>query len=286
LSTSSEPVDWDALRYQALNEDLGENQRWSTWADVDRTQARGPQPWPDWLVTSQAAIDTDLGVLKTGKEADVFLLERAVPGGESCLLAAKRYRTTDHRLFTRDGGYTDGRRVRRSRDNRAIAAKTDYGRQLGALQWANTEFVTLKALYAEGVPVPYPVQIQGREILMEFIADATDSSWTAAPRLVQTDPAADELQHLWEQVVTAMCQLARLQVVHGDLSPYNVLVRSDATGPQLVIIDVPQVVDLVANPNAVDFLHRDCRTMADWFARKGLQVDADALLAEVLGHAW
>lgn len=283
MSSPSEPVDWDALRYQALNEDLAENQRWSTWADVARTEARGPKPWPDWLVTSQAAIDTDLGVLKTGKEADVSLIERAVLGGESCLLAAKRYRTTDHRLFTRDGAYTEGRKVRRSRDNRALEGKTDFGRRLGALQWANTEFATLKLLYSEGVPVPYPVQIQGSEILMEFISDAD----AAAPRLVQTDPDADALQSLWDQLVQAMCRLARLELVHGDLSPYNVLVQPAPGGePRLVIIDVPQVVDLVANPNAVDFLHRDCRTMADWFARKGLQVDADALLAEVLGHAW
>lgn len=283
-SATSETVDWAALRYQALSEDLAENQRWSTWADVARTEARGPKPWPDWLVTSQAAIDTDLGVLKTGKEADVSLIERAVPGGASCLLVAKRYRTLDHRLFTRDGAYTEGRKVRRSRDVRALEGKSDYGRRLGASQWATTEFATLKLLYAEGVCVPYPVQIQGSEILMEFISDAAPA--TAAPRLVQTDPDADTLRSLWEQLVRAMCQLARLQVVHGDLSPYNVLVQPDAAGPRLVIIDVPQVVDLVANPNAVDFLHRDCTTMATWFVRKGLQVDADALLAEVLGHAW
>lgn len=291
-STRPDPIDWDALRYQALNEDLAEDQRWSTWGDVARTEARGPKPWPGWLVTSLAAIDTDLGVLKTGKEADVSLLERAVPGGESCLLAAKRYRTTDHRLFTRDGAYSQGRKVRRSRDNRAVERKTDYGRQVGAWQWANTEFATLKLLHSEGVCVPYPVQIQGSEILMEFISDAAGSGSpgagpaVAAPRLVQTDPDADELRCLWDQLVQAMCRMARLQLVHGDLSPYNVLVQSSAAGPRLVIIDVPQVVDLAANPNAVDFLHRDCRTMADWFARKGLQMDADALLAEVLGHAW
>ena len=84
-------VDWAALQYIALSEDLGSDQRWSTWRSVDRS-SRGPKPRPGWLVTSEAALDTELGLLKTGKEADVFLIERAVPGAESCLLAAKRYR--------------------------------------------------------------------------------------------------------------------------------------------------------------------------------------------------
>lgn len=84
-----------------------------------------------------------------------------------------------------------------------------------------------------------------------------------------------------------MITFGSLQLVHGDLSPFNVLVRGmDGLEPELVIIDVPQVLDLVSNPNGVDFLHRDCRNLADWFVRKGLPVDADVLLAEVLGAAW
>jgi RIO kinase 1 len=78
-----------------------------------------------------------------------------------------------------------------------------------------------------------------------------------------------------------------LGVVHGDLSPYNTLVAgADRLQPRLVIIDVPQLVDLVANPNAIDFLHRDCTNMAQWFTTKGHPVDADELLADLLGHAW
>lgn len=78
--------------------------------------------------------------------------------------------------------------------------------------------------------------------------------------------------------------------MHGDLSPFNLLVAGfeppGEAEPELVVIDVPQVVDLVANPNGVEFLHRDCRNLADWFVRRGLDVDGDALLAEVLGAAW
>ncbi|AQX15801.1 MULTISPECIES: RIO1 family regulatory kinase/ATPase domain-containing protein [Tessaracoccus] len=78
-----------------------------------------------------------------------------------------------------------------------------------------------------------------------------------------------------------------VHLVHGDLSPYNTLVAGiDDDEPRLVIIDVPQLVDLASNPYAFDYLHRDCTNMADWFTRAGLAVDPDDLLGEVLAHAW
>ena len=163
------PFDTD-LNYTYLDE-LPDGQRWSTWSSVVKS-AHGPEPRPDWVITDDGAIDTELGVLKTGKEADVFLVERAVPdvtGTSSSLLAAKRYRSADHRQFHRDSSYTEGRRVRRSRDARAMAKGTAYGRQASAGQWAQHEFAALSSLWSAGVPVPYPVQIDGTEILMEFI---------------------------------------------------------------------------------------------------------------------
>ena len=254
-----------------------------------RTTLRRPRPWPDWLVTSSAAIDTELGVLKTGKEADVFLVERAVPDDpdQACLLAAKRYRTADHRLFRRDGAYTEGRTVRNSRDGRAMAGKTDFGRAVEAGLWAQAEWSGLKRLFEAGVPVPYPVQIDGREILMEFIADPDSGESVAAPRLHQVRPAPDPAGRAVRPAARGPATDGRLGVVHGDLSPYNTLVAgADRLQPRLVIIDVPQLVDLVANPNAIDFLHRDCTNMAQWFTTKGHPVDADELLADLLGHAW
>ena len=278
------PFDWDDLTYRALAEDVGDNQRWSTWGSVERS-CRGPQPLPDWLVTSAAAIDTDLGVLKTGKEADVVLVQRAVPNepDQSCLLAAKRYRDTDHRLFQRDAGYTEGRRVRNSRDSRAMAARTAFGRTLAAGLWAAAEWSSLNRLHAAGVPVPYPVQLDGTEILLEFIADGS----AAAPRLQQLRPRPQQVQELYEQLLEAMHAMTALGVVHGDLSPYNLLVAEpESDRPRLVIIDVPQLVDLIANPNAVGFLHRDCTNVARWFSSRGRPVDPDELLAELLAHAW
>ena len=95
--------------------------RWSTW---DGT-LHGPQPRPEWVRTEYGAVDTELGMLKTGKEADVFLVRRAVPDTDRIsMLAAKRYRDGDHKLFHRDAGYLEGRRVRRSREMRAMTNRT------------------------------------------------------------------------------------------------------------------------------------------------------------------
>lgn len=248
--------------------------RWSTWDGAEH----GPAPHPAWVITEHAAVDTELGVLKTGKEADVHLVERAVPGlGRRALLAAKRYRTAERRLFHRDAGYREGRRVRRSREMRAMARRTAYGRDLLAGQWAGAEFAALALLWADGVAVPYPVQVSGTELLLEFIGTPDGA---AAPRLAQLSPRPAELCDLWHQLVGALRGLARHGLTHGDLSAYNVLVHDG----RLVLIDLPQVVDVVANPQGPAFLARDVARIADWFAARGLPPDtgtADTLLAEL-----
>ena len=139
-----------------------------------RRSRRGPTAPnhdPTGSSPTDAAVDTELGVLKTGKEADVFLIDRSVPGDptRTSLLAAKRYRSTEHRQFHRDAGYTEGRRNAASRDNRALAKKSAWGKQVASGAWAHAEFSSLTMLWSAGVPVPYPVMIDGSEILMEFI---------------------------------------------------------------------------------------------------------------------
>ena len=254
---------------------LPEGDRWSTWDQSTPTE-RGPKPHPKWLVTDLAAVDYELGVLKTGKEADVFLVRRGVPGTDrSCLLAAKRYRDATHRQFHRDAGYLEGRRVRESRINRAVANRSSFGRGAIAGQWANAEFNALVQLYNARVPVPYPVQIVGTELLLEFIGDPDG---TGAPRLAETRPDAAQLTSLWNQLVEAMGTLAGAGYAHGDLSPYNLLVHDG----RLVMIDLPQVVDVVANPGGRGYLERDAKNVATWFVRAG-HPDADPeLLANLL----
>ncbi|MFY1693704.1 serine protein kinase RIO [Plantactinospora sp. WMMB782] len=262
--------------------DVGD--RWSSWDQA----VHGPEPYPDWLVTELAATDTELGVLKTGKEADVHLVRRAVPATDrSCLLAAKRYREPEHRLFHRDAGYLEGRRVRRSRENRAMAGRTAFGRQMIAGQWAAAEFAALSRLWELGrdlgsVAVPYPVQLNGTELMLEFVGDPVQGE--AAPRLAQLRPDPVPLRRLWDQLVDALVVLARAGLAHGDLSPYNLLVH----GERLVLIDLPQVVDVVANPSGREFLARDVRVVAAWFAARGLPgelVDPDVLTGQLLREA-
>lgn len=261
-------------------------QRWSTWLSVEPL-SRGPEPRPDWVVTSQAAVDTELGVLKTGKEADAFLLERAVPGaedqpGSSVVMVAKRYRGEEQRSFHRSAAYTEGRTVRNTRDNRAMAKKSTYGRSVAAGQWAWAEFQALSRLWSLGLPVPYPVQVDGTEVLMEWITVEGEEAAETAPRLAQTRPDADLLGSYFEQLREAMATMVQAGLVHGDLSPYNIL----AAGERLVVIDLPQMVDLIGNVNGMDFLLRDCRNMCTWFRARGLEVDEHDLYAELLAHAF
>ncbi|HNM96386.1 MAG TPA: RIO1 family regulatory kinase/ATPase [Marmoricola sp.] len=270
---SSFTLDW--IEY----DDPGDGQRWSTWGSVEPL-CRGPEPRPEWVVTSAGAIDSELGILKTGKEADVHLIERADPVDpeRGVVMAAKRYRSPEHATFQRSSAYTDGRRVRDSRVMRAMARKTEFGREVSAGQWAIAEWGSLNRLWQLGMSVPYPVQIDGTEILMEWISVDGDS----APRLAQMRPGRVTLDNYWSQVLDALRLLASEGLVHGDLSPYNIL----AAGERLVFIDLPQVVDLFANPHGHDLLHRDCRNVVSWFAARGLDLDADDVFATVAAAAF
>jgi RIO kinase 1 len=248
-----------------------EGDRWSTWDGAEH----GPLPRPGWVITEHAAVDTDLGVLKTGKEADVHLLERALPGTDRrALMAAKRYRTAQHRMFHRDAGYLEGRRVRRSREMRAMATRTAFGRDLLSGQWANAEFGALTRLWQSGVPVPYPVQLSGTELLLEYLGS---DDGEAAPRLAQLRPEPDELSDLWIQLVEALLGLARLGLAHGDLSAFNLLVHDG----RLVVIDLPQVVDVVGNPNGAQYLARDVQRIGEWFTARGHVCDPEGLLEDL-----
>ncbi|HZW42901.1 MAG TPA: RIO1 family regulatory kinase/ATPase [Dermatophilaceae bacterium] len=266
-----------------------------TWSSWDGAQ-HGPNPRPDWVITDLGAVDEDLGIIKSGKEADVHVVRRWVPGGRATdtdnaadtavtadtagggsLMAAKRFRDSDHRMFHRDAGYLEGRRVRRSREMRAMARRTDFGKQMISSQWAFAEFNALNELWSAGLPVPYPVQISGTEVLMEFIGDGVQ----AALRLAQTRPEPALVGDLFDQCRVAMSELALRGWAHGDLSPYNVLLHHD----RLVFIDWPQIVDIIGNPRGPEFLQRDCHNMCAWFVSRGLAVDEEDLFGDLMAAA-
>jgi RIO kinase 1 len=269
--------------YDTYADTLGAGQRWSRWEDLEALM-KGPEPRPDWVVTSSGAIDTELGVLKTGKEADVFLVEREDPhrAGGAVVMAAKRYRDTDHRTFHRAAAYTEGRSMKRSRDNRALKRKSTWGKLVAAGEWANSEWEALRRCWELGLPVPYPVQIDESEIMMEWITVTVDGETDTAPRVAQVRPERDLVESYYEQLRDALATLVQAGLVHGDLSPYNTL----AAGERLVIIDLPQMVDLVGNPLGMDFLLRDCANMCGWFRSRGLEVDEQELFGDLMAHAF
>jgi RIO kinase 1 len=287
LFASSEAASFDASPFEALETELsfadvepGEGQRWTTWPSITPSE-RGPEPRPGWVVTSAGALDTEHGILKTGKEADVFLLERAVPGdpAQRTLLAAKRYRTAEHRSFQRSAVYTEGRSTRNTRDTRALAKKSSHGREVAAARWSFAEFEALCRMWELGAPVPYPVQVNGTEVLMEFVGDADG---TAAPRLAQVHGDRDELRDFYAQVVDLMRTFAAAGFAHGDLSAYNLLVHEG----RVRVIDLPQIVDIIANPQGLDLLHRDCVNICDWFTRRRVECDAEELFAELVAASF
>ena len=251
-----------------------EGEAWSSWDGAQH----GPNPRPDWVITDLGAVDEDLGIIKSGKEADVHVVRRWVPGSEAGVyMAAKRFRDSDHRMFHRDAGYLEGRRVRRSREMRAMARRTAFGKEMISSQWAFAEFNSLSELWSLGLPVPYPVQISGTEVLMEFIGDGEQ----AAPRLAQTRPEPDLLVDLFEQFRVIATALAVRGWAHGDLSPYNVLLHED----RLVVIDWPQIVDIIGNPRGPEFLQRDCHNMCAWFVSRGLVVDDEEIFGDLMAAA-
>ena len=120
------------------------------------------------------------------------------------------------------------------------------------------------------------MQVDGTELLMEFIDDGEGRCRTTARPGAAAE--ATMLGQYFEQLRDGMRELARAGLAHGDLSPYNVL----AQGERIVMIDLPQVVDIVGNPKGMDFLMRDCHNMATWFAGRGLEVDEQELFADLL----
>jgi RIO kinase 1 len=265
---------------EAIDDTPDEGSRWSTW-DQSTPLERGPRPHPDWLVTELAAVDTELGVLKTGKEADVFLVERGIPGTDrSCLLAAKRYRDSEHRMFHRDAGYLEGRRVRESRTNRAMSSRTAFGRQVIAAQWAAAEFGALCGLWQLGVPVPYPVQILGTEVLLQFLGSADGSE--AAPRLAQLRADTADLPDLWRQLVEAMSLMAR-----GGACPRGP-VRVQPARPRWTVGGHRPAPGgrRHLQPQRPGVPGRDARNVAGWFASHGVpEADGDELTALLLADA-
>lgn len=203
----------------------------------------------------EAVIDAVTRQLKSGKEASVYVVRC---GSE--IRCAKVYKDMAQRSFQQRAQYQEGRKVRGSRDARAMAKSTRYGRKEQESAWKNAEVDALYRLVAAGVRVPRPFGFFNGVLIMEMV---TDAAGNAAPRLgeVEFSPeiARDHHRFLIGQVVRMLCT----GLIHGDLSEFNVLV--DAQGP--VIIDLPQAVDAAGNNNAFAMLERDVKNITDTLGR-------------------
>jgi RIO kinase 1 len=237
----------------------------------------GPRPTPEWVITSDAARQVDLGILKSGKEADVHLVERRHCDAVN-LLAAKRYRKFEERLFRNDARYRSARRTGESRLDKAVARGNRAGMAFRARLWLATEFDALCRLWSEGVPVPYPVQKLDNELMLELIGSAEQ----IAPRLIHGGLDRPGLNRAWSQLVEAMHAMVHCGVVHGDLSAYNILWDQG----RIVIIDFPQSVDPIAHPEGISLLDRDVTNVTNWFGRRGVECDASELFDSLLREAF
>lgn len=198
-------------------------------------------------------VDEVISRLMSGKEADVYVVRC---GDE--IRCAKVYKEAAKRSFKQAVVYQEGRRVRSSRDARAMEKGSKYGRQQHEEVWQNTEVDALFKLAAAGVRVPRPYVCLDGVLLMELV---TDADGNVAPRL--NDVALSREQALADhaRVIRYVVRMLCAGLIHGDLSEFNVLV--DEEGP--VIIDLPQVVDAAANNQAKAMLERDVDNMRNYY---------------------
>src|SRR6266446_5149358 len=206
-------------------------------------------------LVDDGVIDSVVRQLMSGKEAMVFVVRC---GAE--VRCAKVYKEADRRSFRQAVDYTENRKTKNSRQARAMAKGTRFGREAQERAWQSAEVDALYRLAAAGVRVPKPYNFHEGVLLMELVTDALGE---AAPRLndVELTPEVARVFHrlLIKEVVRMLCA----GVIHADLSEFNILVDSD--GP--VIIDLPQAVDAAGNNHAARMLERDVNNLRTYFVR-------------------
>ncbi|WP_028311958.1 PA4780 family RIO1-like protein kinase [Derxia gummosa] len=206
-------------------------------------------------VIEEGLVDSVVRQLMSGKEATVYVVRC---GDET--RCAKVYKEATARSFRQAVDYTENRKVKNSRQARAMAKGTRFGREAREEAWQNAEVDALFRLASAGVRVPKPHLFHDGVLLMELV---TDAEGNAAPRLndVQFTPEQARAHHatLVKEAVRMLCA----GVVHGDLSEFNILLAAD--GP--VIIDLPQAVDAAGNNHAKRMLLRDVDNLRDFFGR-------------------
>ena len=200
-------------------------------------------------------VDEVLRPLMSGKEAAVYVVRC---GDE--LRCAKVYKEANKRSFSQAVQYQEGRKTRNSRDARAMARGSKYGRKEQEEAWQNAEVAALFRLANAGVRVPKPYDYLDGVLLMELVDDGYGD---AAPRLNDVDLLPEDAREFHAFMIGEIVKMLCAGLVHGGLSEFKVLL--DPYGP--VIIDLPQAVDAAANNHAFSMLQRDVRNMAEYFGQ-------------------
>ena len=206
-------------------------------------------------LVDEGVIDSVERQLMSGKEAMVFVVRC---GAES--RCAKVYKEADKRSFRQAVDYTENRRTKNSRQARAMAKGTRFGREAQEKAWQSAEVGALFRLAAAGVRVPRPYNFHAGVLLMELV---TDDEGNAAPRLNDTEITPELAIELHRRLIGEVVRMLSAGVVHGDLSEFNILLGED--GP--VIIDLPQAVDAAGNNHAQRMLLRDVDNLRRFFGR-------------------
>ena len=206
-------------------------------------------------LAEQGILEEVVRPLMSGKEAEVFLVRS---GGE--LRVAKVYKEAQNRTFKNRAEYTEGRKVRNSRDQRAMDKRSRHGRAQDEAAWRSTEVDMIYRLRDAGVRVPTPYHFIDGVLIMELI---TDFHGNPAPRLAEVSLTREEAIRVFDHLLVEAIRMLCAGVVHGDLSDFNVLLGAD--GP--VVIDFPQAVDAASNQNARKLLLRDVDNLQRFRAR-------------------
>jgi RIO kinase 1 len=211
--------------------------------------------------------------LKSGKEASVYLCRANPVTTDSLLLVAKVFRPRRTRSFKEDAMYKSGRVITNARTRRAVHKKTRFGQEFEDAWWINREHEILELLHAIGADVPRPVRGSPFGILMEYIGDEDGP----APQLrdVELDPA--DARTVYERILWNVELLLRNNLVHADLSPFNILYWEG----RVAIIDFPQAVDARTNRNSYELLRRDLQNVTRHFSKYGVDADPDRLTSDL-----
>ncbi|HEY4998023.1 MAG TPA: PA4780 family RIO1-like protein kinase [Usitatibacter sp.] len=206
-------------------------------------------------LVDDGVIDSVVRQLMSGKEAMVFVVRC---GAET--RCAKVYKEADKRSFRQAVDYTENRKTKNSRQARAMAKGTRFGREAQERAWQSAEVDALYRLAAAGVRVPKPYNFHEGVLLMELVVDAEGN---AAPRLNDVHFEPDVALEMHERLIREVVRMLAAGVVHGDLSEYNILLGAD--GP--VIIDLPQAIDAAGNNHAPRMLVRDVDNLRAFFGK-------------------